>query len=241
MSERSMLRVLSSTGTTISIINHQLRAVLDGIRAIHVELSNLRPYISSEAQSKFGLILDQIQEWHRTAGQQVAPLQVLLGKETRIRRRRPPLREIVDKVTIPLSQYMTDYGITFSNEVPPNLKTPLIFEAEFYAVLLHVFTNALKSVREQSTRKIAVRANREKEQVRIFMLDTGRGIKKDRWEKVFNPFETDSKPDPILGIGTGLGLKIVRDILETYGGTARFIDVEVPWQTCIEITLPQRR
>jgi len=136
---------------------------------------------------------------------------------------------------------MADYGIEFSNEVPANLRTPPIFEAELYAVLLHIFTNALKAVRSTTSREIAVKANRDDDGVRIFMLDTGRGIEKERREKVFKPFETDSTPDPILGIGTGLGLKIVRDILETYGGTARFIDVEAPWHTCIEVTLPNRR
>ena len=241
ISELSMLRILSSTGTTISMIDHQLRAVLDGIRAIRIELSKLRPYISPEMQSKFDTILDQIQGWHNTATQQVSPLGVLLGKETRVRRRRLALREIVDKVTTPLSQYMDDFGIEFNNEVPAYLRTPPIFEAELYAVLLHIFTNALKAVRSTTSREIAVKANRDDDGVRIFMLDTGRGIKKERREKVFKPFETDSTPDPILGIGTGLGLKIVRDILETYGGTARFIDVEAPWHTCIEVTLPDRR
>jgi len=241
ISELSMLRILSSTGTTISMIDHQLRAVLDGIRAIHIDISKFRPYIPCEKQSEFDTILNQIDDWHNTATQQVSPLGILLGRKTRVRRRRIPLRKIIGKVTSPLSQYMDDYGIEFSNEVLANLKTPLIYEAELYAILLHIFTNALKAVRSTTSRKIAVKADRDDDGVHIFMLDTGRGIKKERWEKVFKPFETDSTPDPILGVGTGLGLKIVRDILETYGGTARFTDVEVPWQTCIEVTLPNRR
>jgi signal transduction histidine kinase len=71
------------------------------------------------------------------------------------------------------------------------------------------------------------------------MLDTGVGIEPKRREKVFEAFETTSAPDPILGVGTGLGLKVVRDILDTYGGTARFIDAEEPWRTCIELYLPK--
>jgi signal transduction histidine kinase len=73
------------------------------------------------------------------------------------------------------------------------------------------------------------------------MFDTGVGIDASRREDVFKPFVTTSNPDPILGVGTGLGLWIVSDILETYGGNARFIDVEKPWNTCIEIVLPDER
>ena len=47
-------------------------------------------------------------------------------------------------------------------------------------------------------------------------------------------------PNPVLGVGTGLGLKVVRDILELYEGTARFVDVQEPWKTGIEIVLPER-
>ena len=240
ISELSMLRVLSSTGTTITMINHQLRAVVDGIRAIHTDLSELMPYVSAKVQRNFARILSRIQDWRETVTRQVSQLGFLLGPDTWVRRRRLALREVVDNVTSPLSLYMRDFGIEFSNEVPANLRTPPIFESELYAVLLHVFTNALKAVRDKKVRKIAVKANKE-DGVHIFMLDTGSGIEPERREEVFKPFVTTSTPDPILGVGTGLGLKVVRDILENYGGTARFINAEEPWRTCIEIILPDGR
>jgi len=239
ISELAMLRVLATTGTMINMMNHQLRAVVDGIRAIQTDLSELRPHVMSKARDKFDEIVRRIRDWREMVTRQVSQLGFILGPDTRVRRRRLALREVMENVTNPLSLYMRDFGIELRNEVPANLRTPPVFEAELHAVLLSLFSNALKAVRDKEVSKITVKASEQDDGLHIFMLDTGVGIEPERREEVFKPFVTTSTPDLILGVGTGLGLKVVRDILETYGGTARFIDVEEPWKTCIEIILPR--
>jgi signal transduction histidine kinase len=246
ISELSMFRVLSSLGATIAMFNHQLAAIVDGIRAIHTDLRELKPNILSEGNSGYKSILSQIQTWRTLLEAQVSQLNSLLGKGKRERRKRLHLRTIVDRVTQPLSLYRQEFGIEFKNEVPSNIRTPPIYEAELHAILLHVFTNALKAVRKREIRKVEVRAKREKDGVHIFMLDTGIGIEPERREMVFKPFVTSSTPDPIFGEGTGLGLKAVHDIVDSYYGVARFIEVDelnsdgTNWQTCIEIILPKK-
>jgi len=244
ISKLSMLRVLSSTGTMVSILNHQLRSIVDGIRAAHTDLMELRPYIALDAQANYDKALAEIQDWREIVTKQVSQLGFLLGKDAYSRRERLPLRVIVDNMATPLALYRQDFGIEFYNRVPANLRTPPIFEAELHAMLLHLFTNALKAVRNKQVSKIAVIAERENKSLHIFMLDTGSGIEHTQRENVFKPFVTTSIPDPILGVGTGLGLTIVRDTLSAYNGKVRFIDPdrfitqEDPWRTCIEIILP---
>jgi signal transduction histidine kinase len=50
--------------------------------------------------------------------------------------------------------------------------------------------------------------------VRIEVADTGHGIPADLLSRLFEPFVT-TKPE---GYGTGLGLGIVREVIQTHGG-----------------------
>ena len=117
-----------------------------------------------------------------------------------------------------------------------------MYEAELQIVLLNVFTNALKAVREQpaAERRIMVTGEQEERHTYVRMHDTGPGIQPAARTRAFEPFYTTSSPDPVLGVGTGLGLSIVQDILEQYGGEARFVDADPPYSTCIEVKLPLR-
>jgi signal transduction histidine kinase len=100
-------------------------------------------------------------------------------------------------------------------------------------------SNATKAVKGQHERLIEVTGFEENGRVHIQFLDSGKGLDESRWVEVFEPFESDSEPDLRLGSGTGLGLKLARDIIRTYGGDIRFISPPPNWKTCVEITLPQ--
>jgi len=99
-------------------------------------------------------------------------------------------------------------------------------------------TNAVKAVTGEQRRSIEVRGYRDDDVIHIQYLDTGRGLARDRWEAVFEPFESDSEPDIKFGAGTGLGLKIVRDIVRSNKGEAKFCEPIEDWVTCVEVSFP---
>lgn len=241
--EVSMLRVLASAGTTLALMNHQLRHLLTGVLQIREDLIALRPSVSLESQEQYDDITTQVIEWHEMVTRQVSQLGFLLSPDSRQRRKRHPLYQVVEDVRKPMSYYMKTNRVEFANNVPRNLRTPPIYLSELYSILINVLSNALKAVYGQPERRIAVEAEKIERNVYIRMMDTGVGLPsawKENREIAFRPFESKSLFNPVLGKGTGLGLKVVKDVLELYAGTAQFVDIELPWSTCIELILPER-
>jgi signal transduction histidine kinase len=239
ISELSMLRILASAGAMVMIFDHTLRAMIDELNQIHSDLQALRTKTLAPARKRYDELLLCLDRWREAATQQALQVGLLVGREARERQRTFALRPMVDDLSGAFQKYMEDYGIEFSNSVPKHLRTPPMFQAEMHSILLHLLTNALKAVRSQASRRIEVAARQEEDGLHIVVRDTGVGLDPGIREEVFEPFVTTSLPDPILGVGTGLGLKIVRDLLEIYGGTAQFTDVEPPWKTSVEVILPE--
>jgi len=87
--------------------------------------------------------------------------------------------------------------------------------SECRQVLWNLLLNAVQSMPEGGTLTVATYRRRinEKDGVEILVQDTGCGIERTKLAKVFEPFYTTRE------MGTGLGLAVVKRILDAYGGT----------------------
>lgn len=115
-----------------------------------------------------------------------------------------------------------------------------MYRSELVSVLHNLMSNAFKAVKGEQDRRIEVTGFEENGSIHIRFLDSGKGLDKSLWQQVFEPFESYSEPDLRFGAGTGLGLKLVRDIVGSYGGDVRFIKAPDDWKTCVEATLRGR-
>jgi len=98
-------------------------------------------------------------------------------------------------------------------------------EQQFQQVMINLFINAMDAMpnggkltitsEQQSDVTNLSHAPSNLSGVKITVRDTGRGIKREHLNRVFDPFYTTKDP----GKGTGLGLSVCLRIVESFGGT----------------------
>ncbi|MDY9925800.1 CHASE4 domain-containing protein [Methanosarcina sp.] len=105
-------------------------------------------------------------------------------------------------------------------DVDKNLTTIRADEARFVQILYNLLDNAIKFSQESGL--VKVEAKKKGELVEIMVKDNGIGIKAEDQHKLFKPF---SQVDPFSSKkfqGTGLGLALVKQIVNLHGGYVWF-------------------
>ena len=122
--------------------------------------------------------------------------------------------------------------IEIEKEFEPNLASVLADKKQLQEILFNLVRNAGQAIGEQG--KITVSARNHAGRVVIDIKDTGHGVPPDKVRELFNPFFTTKDP----GEGTGLGLFIVRQVVERNGGKVYLKETKVGEGTTFTIEFP---
>ncbi len=102
-------------------------------------------------------------------------------------------------------------------------------------VLSNLIGNAIKYTPEGG--KVVVSAGLENEYVRVSVRDNGIGMQSKELEKIFSPFYRVKNEKTRYIVGTGLGLTIVKSIVEAHNGFIR-VDSEPDQGSTFHFFLP---
>jgi signal transduction histidine kinase len=129
-----------------------------------------------------------------------------------------------------------------------DLFTVPMHPSEWASILFNFYTNSKKAIRRKGVKgEILINAGRFADNVYLEFSDNGDGISKDNEEQVFNAFYTTSgvsgnmDTDAESLTGTGLGLKILKDIIESYDGSIYVSAPEKNFSTTIRIELHENK
>ena len=136
---------------------------------------------------------------------------------------------VVDEVKLALDIFQEDYIIYkhSTDEIIAKLD-----KISLTRIITNLITNAIQAVKNNDNPKILVTVTEVNEKVVIEVIDNGNGIADDDKKRVFEPrFTTKSS-------GMGLGLPMVKNMVEAYNGTIIF-ESEINNETIFRVTLPK--
>lgn len=234
--ENEMLRVLASLGLNIGEFAHEVRTLQN---YIYNNIYSLKSLVSNEDALTFlnGITnsFDELFSYTNYFG--VAVSQNLDREKKPIEINKVVkqfVRTIQDGIEIEVKQL--NYGAV---TIPMHL-------SEWSSILSNLYSNSKKAIKRKGCQgKILIQIGIEDNNTFLLFNDNGDGINESDKESVFDAFFTTSRPVSYDSpsneqlIGTGLGLKIIKDIVVGNKGTINIVTPSNGYSTCFKITIPK--
>ncbi|MBN1218391.1 MAG: GAF domain-containing protein [Anaerolineae bacterium] len=195
-------------------VSHELRTPLTFIKAYVALILEEKPEnISAEARDRLKIIAQKTEAIIRL----VEDLVLLQKIEAKTLKLEPiAVSQLIAQVADGASAGAAEHNIKLVANSAPNLPEVLVDVARIGQVFDNLIGNAIKFSPAGS--KINIMAQQDGQCIKFSVQDWGRGIPADKLDKIFNRFY---QVETIAGheySGTGLGLTIVKQIVEAHNG-----------------------
>jgi signal transduction histidine kinase len=200
----------------ISSVSHEIRTPLTSIKG----------YAAIILAGKLGALPEEIhtrlEKINRHSDELVHMVNDLLdisrieSGKVEIKKEALSLRTIADKIMDLFSEQFKSKNISFNSNIPDDCSEIFADRAQIERVFINLVGNALKFTPQNG--KIDINANRANKMIQIDVKDTGFGIPEDAQESIFEEFfRVDNTINQEVK-GTGLGLTLVKHIIEAHQG-----------------------
>lgn len=146
------------------------------------------------------------------------------------------LAEVLDEVLANLKPAADRHGLTLEVDVRDSPRVQ-VNPDHLKALWRHLIDNAIRYTPSGGRITISVWPDHERRMAVGAVSDTGIGIPADEIPRIFEEFYRTQEAKRIQEIGTGLGLPIVRQVVEIYGGTIE-VESEVGKGSTFRFMLP---
>ncbi|SLM32198.1 Two-component hybrid sensor and response regulator histidine kinase (Ntr family) [Desulfamplus magnetovallimortis] len=145
------------------------------------------------------------------------------------------IEAIIDKNTHYISQQLNDNNIIIKKIITDEIPEIMLDPEKIYQAFLNIMLNSCQAMQNGGTITVSVYLKKTDQHtfVTIIFEDNGSGIPEETIKKIWNPFFTTKEK------GTGLGLGIVKNIIESHHGEIQ-ISSSKNAGAKVEITLPSR-
>lgn len=205
----------------LSVVAHQLRTPLSGIKwTLNMILGGDLGPLTNE-QKTF------LMKGYESNQRMISLIEDMLGADRigsgklRYRFARVQIMDIIDNVLYDLIQLAKkkDITLTFQDR---NMNLPKVYvdSDKMRDVVLNLMENAIKYSPNKGT--ITIEAKEDNGFIKVSIKDQGIGIPKEQQKNIFSRFFRASNAIKVQTDGSGLGLFIVKGIIEKHGGQIWF-------------------
>ncbi|MBF0269491.1 MAG: GAF domain-containing protein [Alphaproteobacteria bacterium] len=131
--------------------------------------------------------------------------------------RKEDLSELAKRVVILMVGIAREKGVTIKTSYEPDLPFALVDERLIKQMLMNLLSNAIKFTPRGGSVTIITRSGHDGCLI-MSVADTGIGIPKNKHKHVLEPFRQADNDITHSHSGTGLGLPIVKSLIELHGG-----------------------
>ena len=208
---------------------HELRTP---ISALSLQAENLETvHLSAEARNRVAALKEGMQRTRHLLEQLLALARYEARPADRARMALTPLDGAVKAVVADLLPHAHERGIDLGSDVAE----PLCVRGEssvLAAIIRNLLDNALRFTPQGGRTDVGV--YREGNTAILRVEDTGPGIASTELHRIFEPFFRGSRPQ---GEGSGLGLSIVKRLVETLGGSIEVENLEGAGRSGLRVTV----
>lgn len=216
-------------------MSHELRTPLNAIIGFSQILQvkqeipdNLKPYIQkiSIAGNNLLNIVNTILDFAKLEAGKISfhPKMVFLS-------------QLIEEVMVVVTPMAQNKGITLS--FPSEISLGLYIDQQLIKqVLVNILSNAIKFTPEGGEVKFEIAFDGAKKSYRLSVCDNGVGIAKEDMAKLFQAFSQVDNSMQSASKGTGLGLVIVKKIIEDLHQGEVWVESEVGKGSCFYFTIP---
>ena len=200
----------------VSAVSHELRTPLTSIKG----------YASILASGKLGEVSGQIKERLDKINRHSDELTKLINDLLDISRieagklemklEAQDISSILTETADLLMPQIKEKQIQLNLEMPPGLEKVLIDRSQIARVFINLIGNAVKFT--PANGRIQIKAQDSKEYIQVDVIDSGIGIPAQDLEHIFEEFYRVDNPINQQVKGTGLGLTLVKHIVEVHKG-----------------------
>jgi signal transduction histidine kinase len=196
---------LALVGEVAASIAHEVRTPLSVLKASAQMLG--RSDLAADQQRKLStMVAEEVDRLNR-----VVSALVDLARPKPVKRQPEPLGPIISRALAFFSPMARKRGVEIRSDLGDGEAIVVGSNDQLYQVLLNLVHNALQAMNHEGV--LTVSSRNTGGTVTVEVADTGPGFSDDVLPRIFSPFFT-TKTD-----GTGLGLVIVKRIIEEHGGT----------------------